>query len=649
MKRRKNGGFSILITLFAVLFTGMIIALFFYSKIVFTVSLVIFLLLCAAVLISYGIIRKSIGRNIIESALGMTDTTGEALKNFNCPVAIISSGDTLKWYNKAFSAATGNADVLGANLVTLIGENNYSKLVHFKTVDTSVFGKSFKMFMLNLGAVRVVYFVDQTELKRISSEYYLSRPVVAMLEIDSLEQVLSNVRDSKKAQLCGEIQDIIENWFSETSGIMRTISNSRFLLMFEQRYLSRFENERFKILDLVRNYEIEENKTLTLSVGIGYGCNNFKECEELAKSALDMSLSRGGDQVAIKSPQTDYKFYGGVKAVAEKGSRVRARIMSGTLKDLALDSSCVIVTGHRFSDLDCIGASAALALCIRSLGVNAYVALDREKTMATTLTQYLQENSPQDLIISSTKAVSLMDDKSLVVIADTHRAQFLECPEVYNKASRVAVIDHHRKATDYIDNALVFYNETVSSSTCEMVTEICQYMSNKDISRVQANCLLSGIMLDTKNFVMGTGVRTFEAAAYLRKCGAEPILVKKMFSDTMEIYKKKYAVIASAQIYRDCAIALNPEQSTDARLVAAQAADELLSVNKVSASFVLFNEGDGINISARSYGDVNVQIIMENLGGGGHRTMAACSLKNSSFEQAVTSLQAAIDKYNNEG
>ncbi len=649
MKRRKNGGFSILISLFALLFAAIIITLFFYNKIAFAIGISAFVVLCIAILSRYAVVRRSIARSIVESAQAMADTRGDALKNFTCPVVIISNKDTVLWCNKAFTSAAGSTDTIGCSFLDLIGENNYSKLTHFKTVDAVLFGKHFKMFLLVIRGVRVVYLVDQTELKRIASEYYMSRPVVALLEIDSLDQLLSNMRDSRKAQICGEIQDIIENWFSGTTGIMRTISNSRFMLVFEERHLRQYEADRFKILDLVRNYEIEENKALTLSVGIGYGCDNLKECEELAKHALDMSLSRGGDQVAIKSPKTDYKFYGGVKAVAEKGSRVRARIMSGTLKDLILDSSNVIITGHRFSDLDCIGACVALAVSVRTLGIDAYVSLDKSSTMAGTIVDYLKDNDMSDIILSGQQAVSVMDEKSLVIVADTHRAQFLECPEVYNNATRVAVIDHHRKATDFIENALLFYNETVASSVCEMITEMCQYMSSTPLTRVQANCLLSGIMLDTKNFILGTGVRTFEAAAYLRKCGADPVLVKKMFAESMEIYKKKYAVIASTQIYKECAIALNPENSGDSRLVAAQAADELLSVNNVKASFVIFGDGVNTNISARSYGEINVQLIMESLGGGGHRTMAACTLKNKGFEQALLSLQKAIDKYDSEG
>ncbi|MBO5726424.1 MAG: DHH family phosphoesterase [Clostridia bacterium] len=643
MKGRRRGRFTVLAIAFILLFAAQCVALLIYNQTFFIIALAIFTVLVVAAIICYNGMRRALYRDIMASAEMMTDEKGNALKDFSAPVVILSKGGRVVWHNKAFATLAQGENVLGSDFATLIGENAYSKLVHFKNTEGTIFNRIFEMFILNNNEVKVVYFVDQTELKKTAAEYRFSRPVAALLEIDSLEQILSDVRDSKKAQICGEIQDIVEKWFTETNGIMRTISNSRYLLIFEQRYLKQFEDEKFKILELVRNYQVADGKSLTLSVGIGHGCKTLHECESLAKKALDMSLSRGGDQVAIKSPKEDYRFYGGVKAVAEKGSRVRARITANALLELITASERVVIMGHRFSDLDCVGASVALAQTIQELDVPVDIVLNRNESMASALLEYTDNNGLEDIIISGQDILEAIDENTLLIVVDTHRPSVLDCKEVFEKASRVVVIDHHRKATDYIDNAVIFYDETVASSTCEMVAELCQYISSAPLNRIQANALLSGIMLDTKNFILNTGVRTFEAAAYLRKCGADPVLVKKMFADSVDIYKKKYAVISSAQIYEDCVIALNPETDKNTRLISKQAADELLNVNHVKASFVLFMDGENVNVSARSLGEINVQVIMEKLGGGGHRTMAACSIKNATFETALTALQEAID------
>lgn len=643
MKGRKIKRFTVLAVVFMLIFVAQSVALLMYNQTFFLISLAIFAVLVVVAIICYNSMRRDVYRSIMKSAEIMSAEKSETLKNFSAPVVILSHGGTVVWHNNAFAELSQGENVLGRNFTTLIGENAYSKLIHLKNTETTLFNRIFEMFVLNDDDVKVVYFIDQTELKKTYAEYRFSRPVVALLEIDSLEQILSDVRASKKVQICGEIQDLIEKWFTNANGIMRTVSNNRFFLVFEQRYLKQFEDEKFKILELVRNYEIADGKSLTLSVGIGHGCQTLHECEALAKKALDMSLSRGGDQVAIKSPKEEYRFYGGVKAVAEKGSRVRARITAKALSGLITASERVVIMGHRFSDLDCVGAAVALAQTIQGLDVPVDIVINRNDSMANTLLDYTDANGCEDLMISGQDILEALDQDTLLIVVDTHRPSVLECKEVYEKANRIVVIDHHRKATDYIDNAVIFYDETSASSTCEMVAELCQYISGEPLTRVQANALLSGIMLDTKNFILNTGVRTFEAAAYLRKCGADPVIVKKMFADSVDIYKRKYAVISSAQIYEDCVIALNPESDKNVRLISAQAADELVNVNHVKASFVLFMDGENINISARSLGEINVQIIMEKLGGGGHRNMAACSIKNTTFEAALAALQEAID------
>ena len=294
MKGRNSGKFWILAVAFALLFVAQSVALLIYNETLFLITLAVFSVLIVALIICYNALKRTVYRNIMTSAQLMTDSEGESLKNFSAPIIILSKSGTVIWYNKALAAISLGETLLGSNFSSIIGENAYSKLMHFKNTEATLFNKIFDMYTLGNNDVKVIYFIDQTELKRTAAEYRFSRPVVAFLEIDSLEQVLSDMRDSKKAQICGEIQDLIEKWFSETGGIMRTLSNSRFMLVFEQRYLKRFEEEKFKILDGVRNYLIDERKSLTLSVGVGHGAKTFFECEAIAKKALDMSLSRGG-------------------------------------------------------------------------------------------------------------------------------------------------------------------------------------------------------------------------------------------------------------------------------------------------------------------------------------------------------------------
>jgi c-di-AMP phosphodiesterase-like protein len=305
--------------------------------------------------------------------------------------------------------------------------------------------------------------------------------------------------------------------------------------------------------------------------------------------------------------------------------------------------------GHRFADLDSFGSCLAMASAVTSLGRDAYIVMDKTKTMATPLLHRAETLESQHNVISGDEAMNIIDGQTLLIITDTHRASFLDSPEVYDECRTKVVIDHHRKAVDFINDSVIFYHETAVSSTCEMIAEVLQYMSPKSVGQIEAEALLSGIMLDSRNFVLNTGVRTFEASAFLRNRGADPVTVKKLFSGSMEAYKLRAEIVSSAQLYGgDCAVAITASNDPNTRLASAQAADELLGISGVLGSFVLFKVGKEINISARSFGGMNVQIIMEKLGGGGHRTMAACQLQAEGFDEAIDHLKFAIEEYKKE-
>ncbi len=650
MKKQKNAR-NILFNIFclAVLLLVAVLCVFSFSfnKLLFTVSLAVLLALVILLLLARNHLKHSAYKDIIYAAEVISGEKKTLLNEFNMPIVIFSENNYVQWCNKAFSDSVCSTEkIFSKKIDEIIDEDNLNLLKRRKTVDLALNDKIFKTYYIKENGGGILFFVDETSLKKTETEYKFSRPVVAVLAIDSLNEVLKGKKESKKAQICSTVQDMVEKWFSHTDGVMHNISNDTFLLIFEQRHLKSFEDEKFKILEDIRNLEIDGQKNLTLSIGVSYGCKTLHLSEESARKALDMALGRGGDQAAVKSPDTEYKFYGAVKAVAEKGSRVRARITANALKDIIRNSSNVIIMGHRFSDLDSLGASYALAKIVRNCGADSKIVLKTEETMASPLLNLLGTEGENDIFISEEKALDIIDTDTLLIVADTNRPGFLESGTLYERIKKNVVIDHHRRSPDCIDNAIIFYNETVSSSTCEIVTELWQYMCDENIDRVSATALLSGITLDTKNFVLNTGVRTYEAAAYLRKYGADPIIVKRLFADNMEVYKRKFSVISTAEIYGVNAIAVNENDSEVARLISAQAADDLLNVENIKASFVLFKTANKISISARSLGDINVQLIMESLGGGGHKNMAACVLDVTDFKEAIQMLLAAIDEYN---
>lgn len=404
--------------------------------------------------------------------------------------------------------------------------------------------------------------------------------------------------------------------------------------------------KKFNVMEQVRSYTYHGASVgITLSIGIGRG-ETLGDAESEARQALDMALGRGGDQTAMKNSDETYRFFGGVSKGVEKRTKVRTRVVASAIAELIRGCDNVLVMGHKFSDLDCIGAAVGVCAAAGAFGKSAKIVTYEKTSLATPLMEYMKAQSDGDLFIHPDIARHIVTEKTLLFVVDTHKADFTEEPEIYEKSPSVVVIDHHRKTVDYIQNAVIFYHEPHASSACEMVTELLQYMQRKPIiGAVQANALLAGIMLDTKEFALRTGVRTFEAAAYLRARGADTVTVKGFFNSSMENKKLRGQVVLNAQSYRNCAVSVADIKHKDIRIISAQAADELLTVSDVSASFVLFETGDTANISARSMGKVNVQLIMEALGGGGHQTMAAAQLPNTDLSEARQMLKKAIDEY----
>ncbi len=618
----------------------------FFSMELFFVLLPITLLSLIGAGIRIWLLKERLEKSVSKIAYQISDEHSDTLNSFSVPVLFASPEGEIIWYNRAFSVTVaGDTELLGEKLETVLDADSIELLNDMHNADIAYNNKLFTVFDSASGENKVYYFVDQTSLKRTAYEYSLSRPAVAILAIDSLDELLGNARDSEKIRINGLIQNAIEAWFAPANGILKTLSNDRFMLIFDERSLRFFMEGRFEILEQIRKIEVGAGTTLTLSAGVGHDCPTLRECEDLARQALDMALGRGGDQVALKSPSGDYQFFGGVKAASEKHTRVRTRIVASALSELIAGSDRILLMGHKYSDLDCLGAAYAFASAIESIGKPVHIVLNRKNTLAKPLLQYIEAEHAACSIVDDAEILPMIDRKTLLIILDTHRPSFVDYEAVYEACKTVVVIDHHRKAVDYIENAVIFYHETAASSACEMTAELIQYMNATSISSVAADALLAGIMLDTRNFVLHTGVRTFEAAAFLRQRGANPVVVKKLFAGSMPTYRQRVSIVASAEFHEGFAIAKNEIQDENSRVATSQAADELLNIDGVRASFVMCLVGDSINISARSLGEVNVQLIMESLGGGGHRTMAACQLPTTNFDEAKAQLLKALETY----
>ena len=639
---------SPIILLLTLALAAAVIVSFFYNRILFYVELVLF----AAVLIVIGWrlrrMKKDIGRYLRRIAGSLNQSEQDALSAFPLPVMVSAVNGEIIWYNDLFrhQVLDGN-ELFGESVGVPTGGATMGELQKKKFIDVSYAGRRYTVYIspvrVREATLYVLYYVDDTQLKEIAEEYALSRPAVMMVYIDNIEELMQNIRDSERAQLSGRVETLLEDWISITSGILRKFGTDHFMVVVEQRHLQKIIEGRFDILDRVRTIQTGDHMSVTLSIGVGQG-DTLRDSEAMAKQAIEMALGRGGDQAAVKT-KNGFDFYGGVSKGVEKRTKVRTRVVASALQELITGSDNVLVMGHRFSDLDCLGSAVALAAAARNHGRPAYVVTQRSKTLARELIERYEEAGRGDIFIEPDEAMPLLTRRSLVIITDTHNPKMLEWNPLYENAQTVVVIDHHRKMVDYIDNAVIFYHEPYSSSASEMVAELVQYLGSGALSRLEAEALLAGIMLDTRSFVMKAGVRTFEAAAYLRKLGADTVEVKRMFSGSMEMYRKKTAIIARAELYKNTAIACDQEGGPEVRIAASQAADELLSIKGVDASFTLFDDNGSINISARSLGDFNVQLVMEAIGGGGHLTMAGALLKDTGMDQAKRRLVQAIDAH----
>ena len=494
--------------------------------------------------------------------------------------------------------------------------------------------------------VATTYWVETTEADHLREVYEASRPVAAILMLDNYEDLMKACEDTQRSAVLAQIDEKLQTWANAGQGILLKTDRNHYLFLFEEQYFQHFVDEKFSILDTVRAIRVAENIHPTLSIGIGKDSPSIPELYKNAKLSLEMALSRGGDQAVVRN-QVDFAFYGGRTKATEKRTKVKSRVMANAFRELIADAGEVYIMGHSFADMDAVGAAAGICCAARKRGKQARIVIDADHNAAKTMLERLNALPEYEgVFLSPGDAFLQMKADTLLVVVDTNRPDMVESPQLLESSNRVAVIDHHRRAASYIENAAFSFHEPYASSACELVTELLQYLVEPtDLLREEAGALLAGIVLDTKHFTQRTGGRTFEAAAFLRRSGADTAEVQRLFQNDLKDMVTKYDIIRRAEMYRgNIAISVVDEPGVD-RIAAAQAADELLTLKGVQASFVIYAAEGAVLMSARSLGEINVQVILEALGGGGNSTTAGGRVGDSDPESVRQQLIGVLDAY----
>ena len=592
----------------------------------------------------------------IQSATNTLGTTDGGRTPF--PMALVRMGDgDMIWANNAFMDLSGFREKMHKqNITDLLPGFNMEWILSGKRgypSDVTVNGRRYRIFGTTLRAddpsktmLAALYFTDLTDLYQIRDEYVRSRPVVSIILIDNYEELTKNLTESATSNLNASLNEAITAWAEGYHGLLRRMERNRYLLIFEKRDLQDAINNKFSILEQMHSVTNPSGVAASISFGLGVDGSTFEESYEFAALAVEMSLSRGGDQAVIKD-RLNFNFYGGRSKEVDQRSKVRSRVTANSLMELIAKSGDVYIMGHKNADMDAVGAALGVVCLCRKQGKKAYIVLDLENNASERLIEEIRAVPEyEDVIVSGQDALLRCDRNSILIVVDTNRPDQVECRPLLEAISKVSVIDHHRRAADYISPVVVNFHEPYASSASELVTELLQYAVEKaDVLPIESKGLLAGIFLDTKSFNVRSGERTFEAAAFLRRLGADTIEVKKLLQSDFQNTVARYRIIQSATVYRD-EIAIVALDHTVSRPMAAQAADELLNITGFQASFVLYpDDQHRVVISARSIGEANVQVILEALGGGGNAATAGAQLKDSTVAEALERLKGSIDAY----
>lgn len=609
-------------------------------------------------------IRREEWTQYIEGLSSDIDSaTKQSILNMPIPLTMVEIDGTIKWYNRKFLEVVGKQGILEKDIQDIVPGFDLQGILKKDTEvvkKANINGRSFSVLYNIIKAgkasaanyIIMLYWIEETDYELLKKKYNDEKQVVALVQVDNYDEVMQSTAEANHPLVIAEIDHKLNLWGNRMHGVTRKFANDKFIVIFEKQHLEKLEAKKFEILDEIREIQAGNTIPITLSIGIGTDGENTQENFEFASGAKDLSLGRGGDQATVKK-KDKISFYGGKTKAVEKRTKVKARVIAYALRQLIEESQKVFIMGHKYPDLDALGSAMGIYRAVKNKGKEAYIVLSGKNPAINCLyDKIMQKDDYKENIISCDEARLKIDEDSLVVVVDTHRPNFTECPELLKQTDRVVVIDHHRRGTEFIENTVLTYHETYVSSTSEMVTEILSYIDEKmNIGVLEAEALLAGIAIDTKNFTFKTGVRTFEAAALLRRAGADTISVKQLFQDDLSMVMARAEVLKHVKIIRNTvAISTFEDEKENSQLLAAQAADELLSIKGIRASFVLGKKDDTmIFISGRSMGDINVQVILEKLGGGGHLTVAGAQLEGVTMEEAKEQLQRLIEEYLDEG
>ena len=616
---------------------------------------------CVVVLllfISYVIFRRYRHRQLlryIQNEPGTIESVSHGENPF--PTVMIRLGDSgIVWANDQFVSITGFSDVMSDQYLSdLLPGFKVDWLADRKTeapYDVTIGGRRYRVYGTAMRAedssgimMGVLYFSDLTKLYQIRDEYVRSRPVVSIILVDNYEELTKNLTESAISTLNAKLGDAITQWTDNYHGLLRKLERNRFLFIFEKRDLNLAIEDKFSLLENIHQITNPSGVAASVSMGLGVDAENFEESYNFAALGIEMALSRGGDQAVIKD-RFNFSFYGGRNAEADYRSKVRSRVTANSLMELIGQAGHVYIMGHKNADLDALGAAMGISCLCRKRGKKANIVIDLENNASKRLIdEILQVPEYKDVFISGQEALLNCDNQSILIVVDTNRPDQVEYRPLLEAISKVCVVDHHRRAADYINPVVVNLHETYASSAAELVTELLQYAVEKDdVLPIEAKSLMAGICLDTKFFNVRSGERTFEAAAALRRMGADPTEVKLLLQNDFQDTMAKYQIIKSARLYRQ-EIAIAALNSTTSRVLAAQSADELLNISGITASFVLYPDEETVIVSARSIGSANVQVILEALGGGGNAATAGAQIKNTTVKDVLDKLVASIDKF----
>ena len=625
-------------------------------------------------LIMYFLHKPLVMRDLIEFAVDYAQVQKSLLRELAVPYGLVDTEGNLLWTNKEIEAVLGDEVVRQKNIYDIFEDlsvdalkleedsrelfiryNDRDYRIECKRIDARNVFNATKVLAIEEEEdyLVAIYFFDETEIRRLQKENADQKLVAGLIYIDNYEEALGSVEDVKKSLLTAPIERKINQFGANIDAVVKKLEKDKYFIAFQHKYLEGLQAGKFAILDEVKAVNIGNEMDMTISIGIGYNGETYNQNCDYSRMAMDMALGRGGDQVVVKDGNKTL-YYGGKSKQVEKNTRVKARVKAHALRELLANKETVIIMGHQIADIDAFGAAIGIYRAVKSLNKRAYIVLNEVTTSLRPMVDRFVNNSDyeEDLLIKSPQAIELAKKDAAIIVVDVNRPSYTECPELLETGKTIVVLDHHRQTSEIIDNAVLSYVEPFASSACEMVAEILQYIQDGiKLKQVEADAMYGGIMIDTNNFTQKTGVRTFEAAAFLRRNGADVTRVRMMFRNDVVEYKARAEAVSRAEVFgeqfamADCIA----EGLASPTVVCAQAANEMLNISGINASFVLTEYNDKVYISARSIDDINVQLIMERLGGGGHMNIAGAQLEGYTIEEAKNCLRVTVLKMVEEG